>query len=246
MQHATLAIALSACLLALAGCDRPAAPPTPSAPAFDEAALQADLQKLAAAEQAARPEAVLLYTREIAERYAGHPEALQIAKRIPMLELQVEQAREAERLAGLWTYHAVPAGDGTQYSAYIYGHSAAAEAPELRLVLRRHPEWGQNSYLLLGDGAVFACTGTCELKLGFDGAAPAAVEASRAEDADPPAVFIEDDKQLFAGVEGGETLLISLPLADGRTFDYRFELGGYEPGRMEPEVADNEPGVDGA
>ena len=146
--------------------------------------------------------------------------------------------REGKRLAALWTYHAIDAAGGIQYTAYIDGNSDEPMAAPLRLVLRRHPEWGQNSYLLVDDSAGFACADICSAKLAFDDEPAKPFEISRAEDVDPPAVFIEDDRTMFARAEASKTLLLELPLAGGKSRRYRFELGGYQPERMQPDDGD--------
>ncbi len=228
------AAVLLALALLLSSCDRSDAPTTGPAAAPDPTAVEADLQRLAAAEAAGQPEAALIYAREIVRKYPGSDAATRVGEQIPALQAAADADRERKRLAGLWTYHAVAAGDGTQLTAYIFGDAAAEpDAPALRLVLRLHPEWGRNSYLLVGDGAEFTCTGACRLELSFDDGPARPVEASRAEDADPPAVFIEDDRMMFEQVERVRLLRIAVPLVDGRTIDYRFELGGYDPGRMQ-------------
>lgn len=56
-------------------------------------------------------------------------------------------AREAERLAALWTYYDVPAGKGRQLSATIYSSSNVetdGRSPKaVRLVFRDHPSCGR-------------------------------------------------------------------------------------------------------
>lgn len=225
-----LALAL---LVALPGCGQER--PAESARQADPAALAAKLEQLRAAQNAGLHEATVIYAQEIVQRFPASAEARQLSGELPALRATAEQQREDRRLSELWVYHAVEVEGGTQYTAYIDGHTDQASAPSLRLVLRRHPEWGQNVYLLVGEGTDFGCADNCDARLEFDDGPARGWELSRAEDTDPPAVFVEDDTAFFEAIASASVLRLSLPLAGDRVVDYRFEVGGYDPARMLPD-----------
>jgi hypothetical protein len=219
-----LPAALLAALLA-------ACAPAPAPPA-DSGIADTWLQRLREAQAVDQHEAAFVYARELIGKYPESAAAATVRSELPQLEAAADAHRERKRLAGLWTYHRVHVEEGYQFTAYMYGQ-ATGEAPELRMVLRRHPEWGQNVYLLIGGGADFACRDKCSVPLAIDAGPDTAIEVSRAPDTDPPALFIEDDAALFAAVETARELRLTVPLADGRDIAYRFEPGGYDPRRME-------------
>lgn len=176
------------------------------------------------------------YAAEIVRRHPGTAAGRALAQRLPELEAAAGEAAEARRLRALWTYHAVDDAEagGTVRTAYIRGTAIEQEnAPAVRLVLRRHPAWGQSIYLLMDHGGDFACAELCEVPLTVDREAPTTVRISRAKDNVPPAVFIEDDARLMPVIEQAHELILALPVKDGRRIAYRFEVGGLDPGRLQ-------------
>jgi hypothetical protein len=212
----------------------------PALAAQREAQATAALQRLEGARAAGQHEAAAIYAEELLERHPDSPAAPAVRAELDALQARAEADREARRLAGLWTYHAVDGEAGVVRTAYIHGHGAGDAAPSLRLVIRRHPEWGQSTYLLIGDGADFACQGECRAGLAFDDGPPEPFVISRAPDVDPPAVFLDDDMAVLGRVVDSQRLRLEVDLASGAA-EYLFDLGGFDPGRLKEAPAATEP-----
>jgi hypothetical protein len=230
-----LPIALLALMLLLGACDRGETAQAQAERA--EAMAAAGLQRVESSREAGLMDAARIYAEEVLQKYPQTAAAAQLQPQLGPLRAAAEQEREGRRLAELWTYHAVDGEAGTVHTAYIFGRAEQADAPPVRLVLRRHPEWGQNTYLLIGDGADFRCQDECRASLAFDGKPAEDFVITRAKDVDPPAVFLEEDARVLTAVDGAETLLLQVDLADGSAPPYRFELGGFDSDRLGPPVA---------
>lgn len=212
------------------------------------AAEQARARMEAAAAQGARQvdevlatgkvEIAYAYAVDVVSRYPGTQATQALAARLPALKAQADALAEARRLESLWTYHEVDDKEagGTVYTAYIHGRidGAGASPPQLRLVLRRHPSWGQSVYLLLDSGGDFACQKECRVPLVADDAAPTPTLVSRAEGNIPPALFIEEDVKALALIENSKALRLELPLADGATHSVLFEVEALDIGKLGP------------
>lgn len=202
----------------------------------------------AAAEGAAQVDAVLrdgkveiahAYAVDVVSRYANTEAGRALAARLPELEKQARAIAEARRLENLWTYHKVDDREagGTVYTAYIHGVAeGAGSAPQVRLVLRRHPSWGQSIYLLMDSGGDFACQGDCRIPLSADGGEAQQILISRAKDNVPPAVFIEEDRKVLPIIEKARSLRIDLPLLGGGSRAFVFEVAALRPEELGPPV----------
>jgi hypothetical protein len=199
----------------------------------------------AAAEGVAQVDAVLrdgkveiahAYAVDVVSRYAATEAGRALAARLPELESQARAIAEARRLENLWTYHQVDDAEagGTVRTAYIHAASEGGGAPQVRLVLRRHPAWGQSIYLLMDSGGDFACQDECQVALKVDAEQPQPLRISRAEDNVPPAVFIEDDQKLLPIIVKARSLRISLPLAGGGEREFLFEVAALDPEQLGP------------
>lgn len=212
------------------------------------AAEQARARMEAAAAQGARQvdevlasgkvEIAYAYAVDVVSRYPGTQATQALQARLPELKAQADTLAEARRLESLWTYHEVDDKEagGIVYTAYIHGaiEGAGASPPQLRLVLRRHPSWGQSVYLLLDSGGDFACQKECRVPLAADGGEPVATLVSRAEGNIPPALFIEEDVKALALIEKSKALRLELPLADGSTRSFLFEVEALDIGKLGP------------
>jgi hypothetical protein len=208
------------------GCERHPVEPTPR----EQAALARHVQRFEAARTFGIAEAAELYAAEILRRFPSSEESATL--RAQWLSLQQEAAaRRAEKQrAALWRYNAAEHPRGLELLAELTADAQDA-TPTLRVALRRHPRWGESAYLLIGDGADFACALFCTLHLVFDGESrPFAVK--RALDNVPPALFMRDHAAFYAAIETSQELRLDLPLASGRRAAYRFDVGGYQPAQM--------------
>lgn len=200
----------------------------------------------AAREGAAQVDAVLrdgkveiahAYAVDVVSRYAATEAGRALAARLPELQKQASAIAERRRLEGLWTYHKVEDAEagGTVYTAYIHGVTQGpGGAPQVRLVLRRHPSWGQSIYLLMDSGGDFACNGDCRIPLTVDDGETRQILISRAKDNVPPAVFIEEDRKVLPIIEKARSLKIDLPLAGGSSREFVFEVSALKIDELGP------------
>jgi hypothetical protein len=175
---------------------------------------------------------------DVISRYPGTQSSKALQERLPQLEADAKRVAEARRLEGLWTYHAVDDAEagGTVRTAYIHGvaEGPTSSAPQLRLVLRRHPSWGQSVYLLMDSGGDFACQTECRVPLAADGGEPRPTLVSRAEGNIPPALFIEDDRKAVALIDQSNRLRLELPLAGVETRAFVFEVAALDLDKLGP------------
>lgn len=176
--------------------------------------------------------------RQVAEQFPDTAAGKQLATTLPALAKEAERVAEKRRLDSLWTYHAVDDEEagGTVYTAYISGEQMDESAPTgVRLVLRRHPAWGQSVYLLMDSGGDFACADECQMPQSVNGGEARTILVSRAKDNVPPALFIEDDVAAAKTILGAKEIVLTIAHADGRNIDIRFEVSALDGGQLGPE-----------
>lgn len=228
---------IACCLLVLAACE-----PEPVDPAFDEAKGA----ELLAAYEAARTnedwEIAEARGDELRQRHGETEAAKTMRKTLDQVRAEAEAMREQRRLVGLWEYQAIPAGGGTQHTAAIYSRvetdpeaeEETAPIPDARLILRRHPEWGDSAYLVLTQKAL-ECGPPCVLTIRFDGGEPQAYTGDPADTGTGPALFIEERERFLAAMRGAKKVRITLPRSGHLVPVFEFEVGGFRP---TPELLD--------
>lgn len=220
-----------ALLLLLAACQ-----PAPPDPAMDEDKAAV----LLAAYEAARAEGDF----EIAEARAdelrqrhGETRAADTARAtLDEVRVQAEAMRETRRLRALWEYQAIPAAGGTQHTAAIYSHveidpsddpeASVAPMPDARLILRRHPEWGDSVYLVLNQRSL-QCGPPCVLEIRFDDGAPQRFAGDPADTGTGPALFIVDRDRFLEGMHTASRIRVTLPRSGHLAPAFSFEVGGF-------------------
>ncbi|MBS7458800.1 hypothetical protein [Coralloluteibacterium stylophorae] len=218
------------CGLALGACDREAE---------REAARQAAAQRAeaAAAQQAAQYETARSernwglaksYGDVLLADYPNTAAAAAVAESLPEVREKAQAERETRRLEGLWSYHLEQVEGGLQRAAVI--EAGQPRSPRVRMVLRRHPEWGQSVYLLL-DTAEFDCPPGCTVDVAFDGGEAAAFDARKPEE-NLQALFVEEDARFMEGLAGAKTVTIDTA-SGGRPLHLVFEVAGVDLARLE-------------
>lgn len=220
------------CLFALAACQ-----PAEVDPAFDEAKGA----ELLAAYEAARADA----DWEIAEargdelrRRHGETEAAKTMRAtLDQVRAEADAMREQRRLVALWEYQSIPAAGGTQHTAALYSRvetdpdaeeGEPVAIPDARLILRRHPKWGDSAYLVLTQKAL-ECGPPCTLAIRFDDGEPQTFPGDPADTGTGPALFIEDRERFIAAMREADTLRIQLPRSGHLVPVFEFEVGGFRP-----------------
>lgn len=226
MKRWTLAL-----LVALAACQ-----PAEVDPAFDEARGA----ELLAAYEAARAdddfEIAEARGDELRQRHGETRAAATMRQSIDEVRAKAEQMRENRRLVGLWEYQKIPAAGGIQNTAAIYSRvevdpdSEVKALPDARLILRRHPEWGESAYLVLAQQAL-QCGPPCVMQIRFDDGEPQRYTGDPADTGTGPALFIEDRDRFLAAMTDATRVRIELPRSGHLVPVFEFEVGGFVPRR---------------
>lgn len=217
-------------LLALAGCGSESAPPAVDPRAARDAAVYAQLREAGQMEQAAR------LGEDLVARFPGTPAASQVQATLDATRAEGERIAQARRLERLWLYHAVPEPDGSGLvrTATLRSSRDDGTPGDVRLVLRRHPSWGQSVYLL-SDAGEFRCPDPCTVGVSVDDAAAVTLPGSVAEQVETPAMFVEADTRFIALLRDARTVRLQLRRAGAETV--RFEVAGFDPPRWDPAEA---------
>lgn len=220
---------------ALAGCSEPP-PPPPTGPSVNSAAANEAVVLFDQAMAEGRGQLARAYAQDILSKYPGTQAAAKVQAAMAEVEVMAAADRERTRLANMWVYHAVGEVKGTTYTAFMYeaGSGSLPREERPQLVLRRHPEWGQNVYVLLPGGRI-ACGARCNVNLKIDDASPVRFEASQPEGAPVPAMFIEEDRRFFETLKTARWIEIEVPIRGGKR-SLRYEVGGIDLERMGPEL----------
>ena len=164
-------------------------------------------------------------------RFPDTKEAGRIRPRYEEAKAKAADAREASRVAALWSYQTENVKGGQQLSAAIYSKEPVdtdgSGANPVRLIFRDHPSWGKSSYLVLQAGD-FDCYGGCKVKVKVDDAAPKPMAALRPDTDEATAMFINDERALWRMTKGAKTLAVEFPVKAGGTRTAVFEVAGLE------------------
>ena len=231
-----LAGALLAATLALGACTTPDDEGTALTPEQSEEALQMRHEYEAALMAKDFSGAARIADR-LRRKYPDSDAMASVRKTLDDTIARAETQASANRLAALWEYQKVQAGEGTQYTALIPSHveldeNGAPSGPaDARLVLRVHPEWGKSAYLLLSQKA-FACGDPCTVQIAFDEGIAESYVGEQADSGNGPALFIEERERFYAAMRNAQVVKITLPRTGTYTPSLRFDVGGYDAERL--------------
>ncbi len=181
-----------------------------------------------------RDDLALNLAEDLVKSFPGTSAAKEVAPILEGLRTKVSADAEDRRLKGLWVYHSghdAEAG-GTVRSAYLYSSNTLGEAepgkdaPRARLVLRRHPQWGDDVYLLTDRGH-FSCATPCSVSAQLDDAA-GVIYPGKLPETGEPAMFVEDFKAIVEALPNARKISFKVTLDDGSTHEPVFEVGGYD------------------
>ncbi len=168
-------------------------------------------------------------------RFPDTEQAARIRPHYDEAKAKAADAREAARVAALWSYQVEDVKGGKQLSAAIYSKDAVdtdgSGAHPVRLIFRDHPTWGTSSYLVLQAGD-FACHGGCRARIQVDEAGPKAMAALRPDTDEAIAMFINDEHGLWRMLEGAERVSIEFPVKAGGTRTAVFEVAGLDRSKL--------------
>lgn len=218
-------------LFALSACQ-----PAEVDPAFDEAKGAQLLAVYEAARADGDFEIAEARGDELRQRHGETQAAATMRRTIDEVRAQAERMRENRRLLGLWEYQEIPAAGGIQNTAALYSRvevdpeSDVAAQPDARLILRRHPEWGESAYLVLAQQAL-QCGPPCVLQIRFDDGAAQSYAGDPADTGTGPALFIEERDRFLAAMTDAQRVRIELPRSGHLVPVFEFEVGGFLPRR---------------
>lgn len=170
-------------------------------------------------------------------RAPDSPAAAEIRKTLADSQAKAKHINNTRRVQNLWLYQSGEESGGRQNTATLYPSRPADAHQRIKLILRRHSNWGQSAYLYDGDNQGFVCKGTCRLPLKVDGKDAKPLKASLPDTKDP-AMFIDNDKRLLKLLESARTLDITVDVKGTGKRSLYFEVSGFDPERWpEPEKA---------
>jgi hypothetical protein len=165
---------------------------------------------------------------DILDHYPNTPAAAEVNQSLPAIEQRYKENSEKNRLAALWLYQVSPMEGGTQSTATIDSSQPSGDG-RVRLVLRRHTQWGQNAFLY-GEGHGFVCRGNCTIATTVDGKS-VGIKAF-APTTGEPALMIRDDKAFIAMLQKAKKITINVTLVDGEKKEALvYEVGGFDPSK---------------
>ncbi len=235
--HASGVVAcLTVLVLALAACRQ-----DPPEPAFDEAAGASLLAQYEQARAEGNLQLALERADELRRRHGETEAARTMRSSVGQVREELAALEEKHRLAGLWDYQSVPAEGGTQHTAAIYSKvvmplepGTPPPTPDARLIIRRHPAWGESVYLVL-EMSTLRCGPPCSLQLRFDEGEPMRFPGEPADTGTGPALFIKDRPRFLAAMQGARRLRIELPSNGTLVPRFEFEIAGFDAGRTEAD-----------
>ncbi|UPG85382.1 hypothetical protein L2Y94_19075 [Luteibacter aegosomatis] len=162
---------------------------------------------------------------EIVDKFPDSPAAAEVKKTLGPLEANYKQTTEKNRLAALWLYQVSPMQGGTQSTATIQSSRPSGDET-VRLILRRHTDWGQSVFLYAVAGKGFVCKGDCSLKASFDGKAKT-IKAFRPPTGEPALLF-RNDAQFLKDLANTRRLTIDVVTVSRGETTLTFETGGFD------------------
>lgn len=226
--------ALPLAALLLVACSRapePAATPAPAAPSAAEAQAAKELALYRNLQQQGSWELAAPIGKEIVARFPQSAAAKEVSETLADTTAKATAMSRRRRLERLWSYQSGQESGGEQNTASIYSDDANA-AERVRLVLRRHSEWGQSTYLF-GSGKGFECRATCILAVRFD-EQPAQKFKAYLPQTGEAAIFISDDKGFIAKLAAAQKIRIGVVEQGKGPRTLTFEVGGFDPAKFPP------------
>lgn len=237
MNPSLFRCAAAACCVAwaLTGCSPQGGAAVPDAQQqtqADAATANANLETYRQLLRIHNDEMAVTMGKDIVSRFPTSAAAVEVQQTLPAIEQRYRENSEKTRLAALWWYQVAPMAGGTQSTATIR-NSQPGSAEPVKLVLRRHTQWGQ-SVFLFGSGHGFVCRGTCTLALTVDG--KSVRSKAFAPPTGEPALMFRDDKGFIAMLRKARKISMDVTLVDGeKKQTLVYEVGGFDPAKwLEP------------
>ena len=216
-MKANPALALCAAL-ALAACNPGPSQEEIAAQRAQKAEQDANLQlkHFNEAKDAGRHELAINFADYILRNHPQSAAAKTVKPAADELRAKLAADSETKRLREAWAYHDA---DGVK-TAYVYSKDKQA-----RLVLRRHPEWGDDVYVLTETSKI-TCGTPCTVSVQFDDG-PVVNYPGKIPDTGEPAIFVEDFRKFVPQLPGAKVVRIGIVLQEGGAKTPEFEVAEY-------------------
>lgn len=233
MRQACVAAALALALLLSACSPAPQSAQNAPAAAAADSRAQEDLKLYLAMREKGRFELAAPIGEGILKRAPQSAAAATVRQTLDDTRTKAEAINEKRRLAGLWLYQTSEESGGTQHTASLSPSRPAQYRGRIRLILRRHSDWGESTYLYDTGEAGFVCPGSCKLPLTVDGKKAKPLRASPPPTGEP-ALFIDSKDRLLKliGDAGKLTILVEVKGDGPRKLE--FEVGGFDADKWPP------------
>lgn len=237
MFRVLTSLSLLAMLALITGCGPSEAEKQAQAEARMQERMEAEAQKQLGNYQqlkaSGRADLALNVADHVLKTFPQTQAAAALKAEVEPLRAQMNAERDERRLKDLWVYHDAHDADagGRVRTAYIFAKEPLAREPgkepaRARLVLRRHPQWGNDVYLLSEHGP-FTCASPCRLSVTFDDGAARTVPGEIPETGEH-AIFVKDFAHFIQHLPDTRTVSIDANLANGGKHTLVFEVGGYD------------------
>jgi len=226
------ASALVMALVLMGACSRG---PTPEQQA---AARKAAMEKQAQQDEATYDRMVAMKSYQLAlplgeqivAKYPGTQAAAKIKAGLDDVRAKASAQANTLRLKRLWVYQVAPMAGGTQSTAAIDA-SQPADAG-VRLILRRHSEWGLSVFLYADGSPGFDCHLICKVPAEFDGRK--VILHAYVPKGGRPALMFRDEKAFIADMQKARVVHLEVRMNALGMRDLEFEVGGFEPSQWKP------------
>ena len=226
---------LSALCMALALLGACSNGPTPEQQA---AARKAAMEKQARQDEATYDRMVAMKSYQLAlplgeqivAKYPGTQAAAKIKAGLDQVRAEANQQADTLRLKRLWVYQVAPMAGGTQSTAAI----DASQPPDagVRLILRRHSEWGLSVFLYADGSQGFDCHRICKVPAQFDDRK--VTLHAYVPKGGRPALMFKDEKGFIADMEKARVVHLKVRMNALGERDLEFEVGGFDPAQWKP------------
>ncbi len=205
-----------------------------------EAAANAQARNYVQARDAGQYDLAQAYARQLLHDAPDSVAAKEVRATLDDTNVKADELRDKRRLRALWSYNTELLDGGGDnnvvYSASIYATKDPnfnGDQVPVRLVMRRHPQWGRSAYLVLDHGE-FDCPPGCKVSVQFDDKPPMMMASSKS-DQNRQAMFIDDEKTLRDALDQVRVITFQTHV-DGRPRTLSFEVGGFDRAQLERKL----------
>ncbi len=200
-----------------------------------EAAANAQARNYVQARDAGQYELAQAYANQLLHDAPDSIAAHEVQATLTDTGVKADVARDKRRLAGLWSYNTQFLEGGNENVVHTAAMYATTDPNDIdptpvRLVLRRHPQWGRSVYLVLDHGE-FDCEPGCKVPVRFDDQPAHDIPASKTNE-NKQAMFISDEQSIRDILDKVRVITFDAHV-NGRPRSISFEVGGFDRSQLE-------------